>query len=106
MNNVTLMGRLVKAPSTKFPEKEDDIAVSNFTLAVNERVGNREETAFIRCVCFGKMAEFAESYFYKGLKIVVSGRLVTGSYVNKDGHKVYTTDVVVSRQEFAEKKAA
>lgn len=104
MNNVTLMGRLVKSPDTRYPAKEGDVAVTHYTLAVNEMVAGKQRTAFIRCVCFGKQAEFAESYFYKGLKVAVAGRLVTGSYTDKDGRKVYTTDVCITRQEFAEKK--
>ena len=105
MNTVNLMGRLVRTPDTKYPEKEGDVAVTHYTLAVNHSAGGKESTAFVRCVCFGKLAEFAESYFYKGIKVVVTGRITTGSYTNKDGQKVYTTDVIVERQEFAEKKS-
>ena len=102
MNTVSLIGRLVRNPETTFPEKEGDMAVSHYTLAVNRFSKKKEETAFIRCVCFGRMAEIAESYYYKGAKVAVTGHLVTGEYTNKDGYRVYTTEVIVERQEFAE----
>ena len=105
MNTVNLMGRLVRTPETRYPVNEGDVAVTHYTLAVNHRAGGKDSVAFVRCVCFGKLAEFAESYFYKGIKVVVTGRISTGSYTNKDGIKVYTTDVIVERQEFAEKKS-
>lgn len=102
MNIVNLMGRLVKDPETKYPEKENQIPVTHYTLAVNRWIKGKMETAYIRCVAFGKMSEFAESYFYKGVKVAVTGYIVTGSYDDKDGKKVYTTDVVIEKQEFAE----
>ena len=87
------------------------MAIARYTLAVDRRFTRRDEdddgaTAdFIGCVAFGRSAEFAEKYFHQGTKMVVTGRIQTGSYVNKDGQKVYTTDVVVEDQEFAESKA-
>lgn len=102
MNSVNLIGRLVREPQTSFPKDETGVPVTHYTLAVNRWVKDKdEETAYIRCVAFGKASEFAESYFYKGCKVAVSGHLVTGRYENKDGVTVYTTDVVVERQEFA-----
>ena len=104
MNTVNLIGRLVRNPQTTYPTGEKQVAVTHYTLAVNRRGKDREETAYIRCVVFGKMAEFAESYFYKGVKVAVTGHLVTNSYKNENGNTVYTTDVVVERQEFAESR--
>ena len=100
MNKVVLMGRLTKDPETRYSQ---DMAVSRYTLAVDRR-GKKDEADFINCVAFGKSGEFAEKYFKKGMKVAVSGRIKTGSYTNKDGRKVYTTDVVIEDQEFAESK--
>lgn len=108
MNKVILMGRLTKDPDVRYTQGEKPMAVARYALAVN-RTYKREgeqEADFINCVVFGHAAEFAEKYLRKGLKIVISGRIQTGSYVNKDGGKVYTTDIVVDEQEFAESKAA
>lgn len=108
MNKVILMGRLTRDPEVRYSQGEKSMAVARYTLAVN-RVFRREgEQAadFINCVVFGRSAEFAEKYFRQGTKIVVSGRIQTGSYTNKDGVKVYTTDVVVEEQEFAESKTS
>ena len=108
MNKVILMGRLTKDPNVRYTQGEKPMAVARYALAVN-RTYKREgeqEADFINCVAFGHAAEFAEKYLRKGLKIVISGRIQTGSYVNKDGGKVYTTDIVVDEQEFAESKAA
>ena len=108
MNKVVLMGRLVRDPEVRYTGDENTTAVAHYTLAVNRRFKRQDEeqTAdFIRCVCFGKSAEFAENYLKQGTKIVVSGRIQTGSYTNKDGQKVYTTDVVIEEQEFAESKS-
>lgn len=107
MNKVVLMGRLVRDPEVRY-SAGNNTAVAKFTLAVDRKFHrDGDATAdFINCVSFGKTAEFAEKYFHKGIKIVVSGRIQTGSYTNKDGNKVYTTDVVVEEQEFAESKAA
>ena len=112
MNKVILMGRLTRDPRISYSSGENQMAVARYTLAVDRRFsrrqgGNDEQTAdFISCVAFGKSAEFAESYLHQGTKIVVTGPIQTGSYTNKDGQKVYTTDVVVEDQEFAESKAA
>lgn len=108
MNKVILMGRLTKEPEVRYSSGENVMAVARYTLAVDRRMKREEEgTAdFIGCVAFGKAAEFAEQYFHKGIKILVTGRIQTGSYTNKDGNKVYTTEVVVEEQEFAESKAA
>ena len=106
MNKVILMGRLTRDPDVRYTDGGTSIA--RYTLAVDRRFKREgEPTAdFINCVVFGKSAEFAEKYFRQGLKIAVTGRLQTGSYTNKDGVKVYTTDVIVEEQEFAEGKAS
>ena len=107
MNKVVLMGRLTRDPEVRYSQGEPATAVARYTLAVERRF-QREgaQTAdFIPCVVFGKSAEFAEKYFRQGLRISVSGRIQTGSYTNKDGIKVYTTEVVVEEQEFAESRA-
>lgn len=108
MNKVILMGRLTKEPEVRYSSGENVMAIARYTLAVDRRMKKEEEgTAdFISCVTFGKQAEFVEQYFHKGIKILVTGRIQTGSYTNKDGNKVYTTEVVVEEQEFAESKAA
>ena len=107
MNKVILMGRLTRDPDIRYSQGEKATAVARYTLAVN-RSFKREgdpDADFINCVAFGRAAEFAERYFRQGIRIVISGRIQTGSYVNKDGVKVYTTDVIVDEQEFAESKA-
>lgn len=112
MNKVILMGRLTRDPEIRYSQGENATAVARYTLAVDRRFTRRDgsdnqQTAdFIPCVAFGRSAEFAERYFRKGIKIVVTGRIQTGSYTNQEGQKVYTTDVVVEDQEFAESKAA
>ena len=108
MNKVILMGRLTRDPDVRYSQGESASAVARFTLAVDRRFKrDGDATAdFINCVSFGKAAEFAEKYLRQGVKIAVTGRIQTGSYTNKDGVKVYTTDVVVEEQEFAESKAA
>ena len=109
MNKVILMGRLTRDPEVRYSNGENATAVAHYTLAVDRRFkreGDEQTTDFIRCVCFGKSAEFAEGYLKQGTKVVVSGRIQTGSYTNKEGQKVYTTDVVVEEQEFAESKRA
>lgn len=108
MNKVILMGRLTRDPEVRYSSGENSIAIARYTLAVDRRFKkDGEATAdFIGCVAFGKQAEFAERYFRQGIRIVVTGRIQTGSYTNKDGNKVYTTDVIVEEQEFAESKAA
>ena len=108
MNKVILMGRLTRDPEVRYSQGEQATAVARYTLAVDRRFkrDNDQQTAdFIGCVAFGRAGEFAEKYFRKGTKIIVTGRIQTGSYTNKDGQKVYTTDVVVEEQEFAESKA-
>ena len=108
MNKVILMGRLTRDPEVRYSAGENALAIARYTLAVDRRFRrDGEATAdFISCVSFGRTAEFAEKYFRQGLKIIVSGRIQTGSYTNRDGQKVYTTEVVVEEQEFAESKAA
>lgn len=107
MNKVILMGRPTKNPEVRYSQGEKSTAIARYTLAVDRRFKrDGDQTAdFINCIAFGKSAEFAEKYFHKGTKVVVTGRIQTGSYTNKDGQKVYTTDVVVEDQEFAESKA-
>ena len=106
MNKVILMGRLTRDPEVRYSAGENSLAIARYTLAVDRRFKrDGEATAdFISCVVFGKQAEFAEKYFRQGIRIVVSGRIQTGSYTNRDGVKVYTTEVVVEEQEFAESK--
>ncbi|MBR2257573.1 MAG: single-stranded DNA-binding protein [Blautia sp.] len=108
MNKVILMGRLTRDPEVRYTAGENAQAMASYTLAVDRRFRRDQdaEADFIRCVCFGRAAEFAEKYFHKGIKILVTGRIQTGSYTNRDGVKVYTTDVIVEDQEFAESKAA
>ena len=112
MNKVILMGRLTRDPEVRYSQGATPLAIARYTLAVDRRNsrsnnGGDEQTAdFIPCVAFGKAGEFAERYFRKGTKIAVSGRIQTGSYTNKDGVRVYTTDIVVEEQEFAESKNA
>lgn len=107
MNKVMLMGRLTRDPEIRYSQGNDQMAIARYTLAVDRRFNrnNADQSAdFISCVAFGKSAEFAEKYLHQGTKIVITGRIQTGSYTNKDGNKVYTTDVVVEDQEFAESK--
>ena len=106
MNKVVLVGRLTREPEVRYSQGERQTAVGRYTLAVDRRLKREggQEVDFIPCVTFGKMAEFAEKYFRKGMRVSVSGRIQTGSYTNKDGIKVYTTDVFVEEQEFAESR--
>lgn len=105
MNKVILMGRLTRNPNVRCSQGENSMAVARYTLAVERRFKKDDQNAdFISCVAFGKSAEFAEKYLKQGTKICLTGRIQTGSYMNKDGVKVYTTDVVVEDQEFAESK--
>ncbi len=111
MNKVILMGRLTRDPEVRYSQGESSTAVARYTLAVDRRFvrnngGDQQTADFINCVSFGRTAEFAEKYFHKGIKIAVTGRIQTGSYTNRDGQKVYTTEVVVEEQEFAESKNA
>ena len=107
MNRVILIGRLTRDPEVRYSQGENATAVARYSLAVERRFNrnNDEQTAdFINCVAFGKTGEFAEKYLHKGTKIAVTGRIQTGSYTNKDGVRVYTTDVVVEDHEFVESK--
>lgn len=106
MNRVILMGRLTKNPETRYSSGEKSIAISRYTLAVDRRGRKTEDQTadFIPCVAFDRAGEFAEKYFHKGMRVLVSGRIQTGSYTNKNGDKVYTTEVVVDDQEFADSK--
>ena len=122
MNRVILMGRLTRDPEVRYPAGENTVdgnytgnnqtAFGRYTLAVDRRFSRRDDNGsgqsadFISCVVFGKGAEFAEKYLRQGMKIVVTGRIQTGSYINRDGQKIYTTDVVVEDQEFAESRSA
>jgi len=111
MNRVILMGRLTRDPEVRYSQGEHAMAVASYTLAVDRRVrrnqDDNEQTAnFIHCVAFDKSGEFAEKYFRQGMRVLVSGRIQTGSYTNKDGNKVYTTDIIVDEQEFADSKNA
>ena len=102
------MGRLTRDPEVRYSAGENALAIARYTLAVDRRFKrDGEATAdFISCVSFGRTAEFAEKYFHQGIRIVVCGRIQTGSYTNREGQKVYTTEVVVEEQEFAESKSA
>ena len=112
MNKVMLMGRLTRDPAVRHSTGENATAFARYTLAVDRRfvrqndADNGQTADFISCVAFGKSAEFAEKYLHQGSKIAVTGRIQTGSYTNRDGQKVYTTDVIVEEQEFAESKSA
>ena len=110
MNKVSLVGRLVRDPEVRYSQGQNSTAVARFTLAVDRRMARNkdgEQTAdFISCVAFGRQGEFAEKYLHQGTKIAITGRIQTGSYTNKDGQRVYTTDVVVEEQEFAESKSS
>ena len=107
MNKVIIIGRFTRDPEIKYTTGENATATARFSLAVNRRFKNKEgdyDADFINCVAFGKTAEFIEKYFTKGMAIGITGRIQTGSYTNKEGQKVYTTDVVVEETEFVESK--
>ena len=112
MNKVILMGRLTRDPEVRYSAGENSTAVARYTLAVDRRGrrnqdGDQGQTAdFINIVAFDRAGEFAEKYFRQGMRVLVSGRLQTGSYVNKDGQRVYTTEVILDDQEFADSKGA
>ena len=109
MNKVILMGRLTRDPNISYSSGERQTTVARYTLAVDRRRrsdGGEQTADFISCVAFDRAAEFAEKYLHQGTKIAVTGRIQTGSYTNRDGQKVYTTDVVIDEQEFAESKNA
>ena len=107
MNKVILMGRLTRDPEVRYAQGENSMAIARFSLAVDRRRQNNSDgqTAdFINIVAFGRLGEFAEKYLHKGTKVALSGRIQTGSYTNKDGVKVYTTDIIADDIEFAESK--
>ena len=108
MNKAILMGRLTRDPDVRYTQGENSMAIARYTLAVDRRFKREGEqnADFITCVVFGKGGEFAEKYLRQGTKICVSGRIQTGSYTNREGQKVYTTEVVVEEQEFAESKSS
>lgn len=109
MNKTILMGRIVRDPDVRYSQGANgSTAVARYTLAVDRKFKQEgQPTAdFINCIAFGKLGEFAEKYLKQGIKIAVTGRIQTGSYTNKDGQKVYTTDVVVEEQEFCESKSS
>ena len=113
MNKVILMGRLTRDPEVRYTQGDRSMAIARYTLAVDRR-GRRNQSGedgqqtadFIPCVAFDRNGEFAEKYFHQGIKVLVTGRIQTGSYTNRDGQKVYTTEVIVEDQEFAESKNA
>lgn len=108
MNKVILMGRLTRDPDVRYSNGENATVVVRFTLAVDRRFakknGDQQTVDFIGCVAFGRTAEFIEKYFRQGMRVVICGRIQTGSYTNKDGNKVYTVDVVTEEVDFAESK--
>ena len=110
MNKVILMGRLARDPEVRYSQGERQMAIARYTLAVDRRgrrdAGQDAQADFIRCVAFDRAAEFAEKYFHQGMRVLVSGRIQTGSYQDRDGKTVYTTDVVIEDQEFADSKGA
>ena len=109
MNKVILMGRLTRDAEVRYSQGENSTAIARFSLAVDRRFrrdGDEQTADFINCVAFGRQGEFAEKYFRKGTKVLITGRIQTGSYTNREGQKVYTTEVVVEDQEFAESKAS
>lgn len=108
MNRVILMGRLTRDPEVRYTNGENSMAVARYTLAVDRGIKKQAEQSadFIQCVAFSKAAEFAEKYFMQGMRVLVSGRIQTGNYTNKEGQKVYTTEVIVDTQEFADSKGA
>lgn len=106
MNKVELIGRLTRDPDVRYANSQNEqLCIARYTLAVDRR-GKNNDADFISCVAFGKGGEFAEKYLHQGTKIAITGRIQTGSYTNKDGNKVYTTDIVVEEQEFVESKKA
>lgn len=108
MNKVILIGRLTRDPEIRYSQGADPLAVARYSLAVDRKMkqDGGQSADFVSCVAFGKAASFAERYLRQGIKMAISGRIQTGSYINKDGKRVYTTDVIVEEQEFAESKSA
>ena len=107
MNKVVLIGRLTRDPDVRYTQGEEPTAIARYTLAVDRKYKRDGETTadFVSCVAFGRQGEFAEKYLHQGIKIAVSGRIQTGSYTNREGRKIYTTDVVVEEHDFCEKKS-
>ena len=107
MNKIILIGRLTRDVEMRYATNNSNTAIARYTLAVNRpyKQNGGQEADFLPCIAFGKTAEFAEKYLAKGMRVAIEGRIQTGSYTNRDGQKVYTTDVVVERQEFLEKRA-
>lgn len=108
MNKVILMGRLTRDPDVRYSQGQTQTVFAKYSMAVPRKFkrDNEPDCDFINCVAFGKLGEFAEKYLHKGIKIAITGRIQTGSYTNKEGIKVYTTDVIVEDQEFAESKSS
>ena len=113
MNRVILMGRLTRDPEVRYSQGERSMAIARYTLAVDRRGRRNQDSSaeqqtadFINCVAFDRAAEFAEKYFRQGMRVLVSGRIQTGSYVNKDGQRIYTTEVILDDQEFADSKGS
>lgn len=113
MNKVELMGRLTRNPDIRYYDTQEgaQTCVARYTLAVDRRMARRDQEGqqtadFISCIAFGRAGEFAEKYLQQGTKIAITGRIQTGSYTNKDGQKIYTTDVIIEEQEFAESKGS
>lgn len=110
MNKVILMGRLTREPEVRVSNGENAVTIAHYTLAVDRRGAKRDQNTgettadFIRCVAFGKAAEFAERYFMRGMRVLIAGRIQTGSYQNREGQTVYTTDVIIEEQHFADSK--
>lgn len=106
MNKSILMGRLTRDPEVRYSQGERTMAIARYTLAVDRKFKQegQQSADFITCVAFDRAGEFAEKYFRQGMRVLVSGRIQTGSYTNKDGIKVYTTEVIVEEQEFADSK--
>lgn len=103
MNKVILLGRLTRDPETAYSKGEESKLIVRYTLAVDRKM-NHKAADFIPCVAFGRMGEFAEKHFFQGMRVLISGRIQTGNYINKDGKKVYTTTIIVEEQNFADGK--
>ena len=107
MNKIILIGRLTRDPEIRYSTNDNNTAIARYTLAVNRpfRKNGEQQADFLPCIALGKTAEFAEKYLAKGMRVAIEGCIQTGSYTNQEGQKIYTTDVVVERQEFLEKRA-
>ena len=105
MNKVILMGRLTRDPEIRYPQDPEAAAVGRFAIAVDRRF-KKDEADFFNCVCFGRQAEFVEKYLKKGIKMLITGRVENNNYTDRDGRKVYATQIMVEEMEFAERKAA